>query len=184
MSGKIRFNSWPTPVTVPPVPTPETNASKPRLPKTSTISFPVFCSCTIGLAGLLNCKGMKYPCSSANAVAFAIAPFIPSAPGVNNKSAPYACINLRRSILIVSGITILTGYPNAAPTIANPMPVLPLVGSIIVCPGFRRPSASACWIMLKAIRSFTLPPGLKNSSLTKTSAAPSGTIRFNFTTGL
>ena len=42
MSGKIRFNSWPTPVTVPPVPTPETNASKPRLPKTSTISFPVF----------------------------------------------------------------------------------------------------------------------------------------------
>jgi hypothetical protein len=38
---------------------------------------------------------------------------------------------------IVSGITILTGYPNAAPTIANPMPVLPLVGSIIVCPGFR-----------------------------------------------
>ena len=40
MSGKIRFNSY-NPVTVPPVPTPETNASKPRLP-TSTISFPVF----------------------------------------------------------------------------------------------------------------------------------------------
>ena len=42
------FNVWKNPfqfippVTVPPVPTPETNASKPRLPKTSTISFPVF----------------------------------------------------------------------------------------------------------------------------------------------
>jgi hypothetical protein len=29
------------------------------------------------------------------------------------------------------------------------MPVLPLVGSIIVCPGFRRPSASACWIICR-----------------------------------
>jgi len=52
------------------------------------------------------------------------------------------------------------------------MPVLPLVGSMMVVARVSRPLASASWIMLKPIRSFTLPPGLKDSSFTTTRASP------------
>ena len=45
------------------------------------------------------------------------------------------------------------------------MPVLPLVGSMMTEPGFKRPLASASSIMALAMRSFTLPAGLKYSSL-------------------
>ena len=44
------------------------------------------------------------------------------------------------------------------------MPVLPEVGSIMTEPGFKRPFASASSIMALAMRSFTLPAGLKYSS--------------------
>jgi len=40
------------------------------------------------------------------------------------------------------------------------MPVLPLVGSTIVPPGFSAPEASASSIIGSAILSFTEPPGL------------------------
>ena len=43
--------------------------------------------------------------------------------------------------------------------------MLPLVGSMITAPGFKIPLASASSIIARAIRSFTLPPGLKYSSL-------------------
>ena len=56
---------------------------------------------------------------------------------------------------------------------ARAMPVLPEVGSTMVAPGFRRPSASAASIMARPMRSFTLPAGLKYSSFTTTSAPPS-----------
>ena len=42
-------------------------------------------------------------------------------------------------------------------------PVLPLVGSMMVVPGLRRPSFSAAEIIAAPIRSFTLPSGLLNS---------------------
>ena len=45
------------------------------------------------------------------------------------------------------------------------MPVLPEVGSMMVAPGFSVPLASASSIMALAMRSFTLPAGLKYSSL-------------------
>ena len=53
-------------------------------------------------------------------------------------------------------------------TKANPMPVFPEVPSIMVPPGFNRPSASASSTILTAIRSLTEFPGLKVSYLAKT----------------
>jgi len=52
----------------------------------------------------------------------------------------------------------------ALQTMAMPMPVLPDVGSMRVCPGFSVPSFSASSIMESAIRSFTEPPGFCPSS--------------------
>src|SRR5678815_2438836 len=89
-----------------------------------------------------------------------------------------------RSVLISSGIVRMTRYPLDAATIARPIPVLPLVGSTMVPPGFSRPSCSAFSIMLSPIRSFTLPPGLKDSSLTSVSAHPSFGMRFRRTIGV
>ena len=45
-------------------------------------------------------------------------------------------MSLRRSTLKVSAIVTTRGYPFAAQTIARPIPVLPDVASITVCPGF------------------------------------------------
>lgn len=59
-------------------------------------------------------------------------------------------------MLIVSGITKMAFNPLAAATIASPIPVFPLVGSMIVSPAFNFPSFSAASIMAKPIRSFTL----------------------------
>ena len=52
----------------------------------------------------------------------------------------------------------------AAATEARPMPVLPLVGSMMTEPGFSWPLASASSIMALAMRSLTEPAGLKYSS--------------------
>ena len=66
------------------------------------------------------------------------------------------------------------------------MPVLPEVGSTIVPPGFSSPDSSAAVTIFSAMRSFTLPPGLKYSTLASTSGAsgPVGTTRFSFTSGV
>ena len=89
---------------------------------------------------------------------------MPFAPSVSTSSAPYAFCSLRLSMLMVSGITSTTLYPSAAPTIAAPMPVLPLVGSTMTSPFFSVPSFCIPRIIFAAILSFTEPPGLKNSS--------------------
>src|SRR5215217_1138662 len=62
-------------------------------------------------------------------------------------------------------------YPRCWATRARPMPVLPLVGSTIVPPGFRAPLASAASTMRTAMRSFTDPPGLRYSTLASTRGA-------------
>ena len=49
--------------------------------------------------------------------------------------------------------------------------MLPEVGSTIVPPGFSSPDASAASTMRRAMRSLTLPPGLKYSILASTGAA-------------
>ena len=82
-----------------------------------------------------------------------------------------------RSTLYSSGIVRITLYPLAAATMASPIPVFPLVGSTIIPPGFRRPCRSAASIMLRPMRSFTLPPGLNDSNLTSISGQPFFGIR-------
>ena len=52
-----------------------------------------------------------------------------------------------------------------AAAIASPTPVLPLVPSTIVPPGFSCPLRSAASMIGSPMRSFTEPPGLKNSAL-------------------
>ena len=69
------------------------------------------------------------------------------------------------SLLIFSGIVMITLYPLTAPANASPIPVFPEVGSIMVSPSFKLPSASADSIILLAMRSFTEPPALKYSHL-------------------
>ena len=70
-----------------------------------------------------------------------MAPAIPLAPSDNTTWAPYAFKRLRLSILIVSGITRMHLYPIEAAADASPMPVFPLVGSIMVYPSFSKPEA-------------------------------------------
>ena len=64
------------------------------------------------------------------------------------------------------------------------MPVLPEVPSIMVPPGFKRPSASASFIICKAILSFTEFPGLNVSYLESTKQGNSFVKTFNLTKGV
>src|SRR4029453_9172508 len=75
-------------------------------------------------------------------------------------------------------------YPRTAQTIARPIPVLPLVGSTTVAPGLSTPRRSASSIMATAMRSFTLPPGLSDSSLPSTVAPPGRGMWFSRTSGV
>ena len=84
---------------------------------------------------------------------------------------------LRLSSLTLSGQTKTQRYPLRCATRASPTPVLPLVGSTIVPPGRRRPAFSASSTIRRAMRSLTLPPGLKYSTLARTVAwIPSVTL--------
>ena len=67
--------------------------------------------------------------------------------------------------IVVSGMVRIIRYPLAAATEARPMPVFPEVGSMITAPGFSSPLCSAASIMAFPTRSFTLPAGLKYSTL-------------------
>jgi len=51
------------------------------------------------------------------------------------------------SRLILSGIVKIVRYPLIAATIARPIPVFPLVGSMIVPPGLSSPRRSASSII-------------------------------------
>ncbi len=62
-------------------------------------------------------------------------------------------------------------YPFAAATLARPIPVLPLVGSIITESALSFPVFSASSIIAFAILSLTEPAGLKYSSFTRTVAS-------------
>ena len=67
---------------------------------------------------------------------------------------------------------------------ASPIPVLPEVGSTIVPPGRSSPDASAASIMRSAMRSFTLPPGLRYSTLASTSGRRPAVTAFSLTSGV
>ena len=102
--GRRGFSAWPTPVTVPPVPTPETKISS--LPPVSRqISSAVVRIWTAGLAGFWNCCGMKLSgISFSSSSARAIAPVMPFSRGVSSSRAPRKRSILRRSIDIESGM--------------------------------------------------------------------------------
>ena len=70
-------------------------------------------------------------------------------------------------------------YPLITAAMARPIPVFPLVPSMMVPPGFRRPSFSASSIILSAIRSLMEFPGLVVSILAKTVALMSLVMRLS-----
>ena len=72
-------------------------------------------------------------------------------------------------MLMLSGMTSTSLYPFTAATMARPMPVLPLVGSMIVPPGLSAPDFSASSIMARPMRSLIDPPGFARSFFTQTS---------------
>ena len=74
-------------------------------------------------------------------------------------------MRLRRSTDMVSGIVMMMRLPRAAAMAARPMPVLPDVGSMSTVSSSILPAATASSIMALAMRSFTEPPGLKDSTL-------------------
>ena len=66
---------------------------------------------------------------------------------------------------MVSGMAMMILMPRAAAMAANPMPVLPDVGSMRTVSWPMRPSDSALSTIAFAMRSFTDPPGLNDSTL-------------------
>ena len=149
---------------VPPVPTEAINIS--TLPsRSSIISFAVVVSCIAGLEGFSNCCGINaLPYSTLSSSALAIAPFIPSLPCVSTTFAPSAVTIFLLSTLMVSGIVRISCNPFEAHTPARPIPVLPLVGSIITVCESITPCFIPSSIIAPATRSLTLPSGLKYSS--------------------
>ena len=68
--------------------------------------------------------------------------------------------------------------------IASEMPVLPDVGSRIVCPGSIAPRASASSIIARATRSLTEPVGLALSSFAQIRTSGFGESFFSSTSGV
>ena len=103
--GFFAFSTWPTPVIVPPVPTPAITMS--TAPSVSAqISSAVETRWMAGLAGLSNWAGETAPgVFSSSSCAVAMAPFIPLSAGVSTSSAPSSASILRRSIDMLSGMT-------------------------------------------------------------------------------
>jgi hypothetical protein len=67
---------------------------------------------------------------------------------------------------------------------ARPIPVFPDVPSMIVPPGFNNPAFSASSIILSAILSLVLFPGLKYSTLARNVPGMPLKSLFNFTMGV
>jgi hypothetical protein len=150
---------------VPPVPAPVTQCVGGASAKSAAISAAVVRSCASALASLSNWLGRNQPCACASSRALASMPLPFRCAGVSTTCAPRKRISRRRSTLKFSAITITSGWPRRAHTIASPMPVLPLVASTTVWPSTRRPFARASSITASAMRSLTEPIGLKDSSL-------------------
>ena len=85
--GRRSFSTWPTPVIVPPVPTPQTSAST-SPSRSRQISSAVVVRWTSGFAGLENCWGMKPSRSATMRRASSTASLMPPSEGVSWTSAP------------------------------------------------------------------------------------------------
>ena len=99
-------------------------------------------------------------------------------------SAPKARRSFTFSWLILSGRVKMQRYPLMAAAMARARPVLPLVPSTTVPPGFNRPAASAASIMARPMGSFTDPPGFMNSNFPYTGVRIPSVTRFRRTRGV
>ena len=88
------------------------------------------------------------------------------------------------SCVCVSGITITVRNPSAEATTPSPMPVLPAVPSTIVPPLRSWPLATASWMIARAARSFTDPPGFMNSALPRIVQPVSSDARSSLMSGV
>ena len=154
----------------------------------SQISSAVVLRWISGFAGFLNCCGMNAfgspPSSWNSSVARATAPRMPVSRGVRYSFAPNAFRSRWRSSDMLSGIVTARLYPRAAQVNARPMPVLPLVGSMICVSFVIFPAFSAASIMATPMRSLTDHSGLKFSSLPMTVALASPTTRRSLMSGV
>ena len=145
----------------------------------SQISSAVVARWIAGLAGFLNCWGMKYFGSLAGELG-GLGDRAAHALGAGREDELGAVAAQQRAALelIVSGMVRTILLPRAAQTMASAMPVLPLVGSTTTVSGPMSPASSAASIIATPMRSLTECAGLKNSSFAATSApAPSVTLR-------
>src|SRR6478752_1931703 len=81
-------------------------------------------------------------------------------------------------------MTQISRYPLIRHTMASEMPVLPLVGSMTVQPGRKRPSASAAATIASAGRSLMEPVGFRSSSLAHNRTEGDGDSRGRPTSGV
>ncbi len=164
--GSLAFRTSPTPVMVPPVPTPATNAS--RRPSTaSRISSAVVRRWTSGFAGFWNCCGMKYSgCWRTSSSAAKTAPLIPSMAGVRWISAPKRA---KQPLALDAHVLRHREDQPVALHRRRPSPArcrcCRWSAPRCVAPGLSTPRRSASSTIATAIRSFTLPPGLRDSTL-------------------
>ncbi len=102
--GRRGFRTLATPVSVPPVPTPEMKTSS-RPSVSRQISSAVVRRWISGLAGFLNCCGITAsPISATSSSARAMAPPMPRDAGVSSRRAPRRRSILRRSTDMLSGM--------------------------------------------------------------------------------
>ena len=172
-SGRSRLRTRPTPVMVPPVPTPATNATR-SSPTASRISRAVVRSCDAGLAAFSNCRGMKAPRRlRAICSARATAPAIPCSAGREDDLGAVRAEDvaaLEAHVLRHHEDAAIAAHRGdhgerdarvAARRLDDDGAVRPI-----------SPAASAAATIASAGRSLTLPPGFLTSSLPTTAAPP------------
>ena len=193
MAGSCRLRSRATPANVPPVPTNSQNASM-SPPACSQISEAVPSSCAAAFPSRWKWSARNAPRSramldAASSTKARSSPETwpatePARCSTRTTSAPSAHIIVARSSELPADMTATKGWPVTPHTIANPVPVLPLVSSTTGCPGSSAPLASASRIIRGAIRSFFDPPGLRYSSLARIRPSSPRVIRESSTSGV
>ena len=159
-SGVESFKNFRNPVMLTPVPTPQTKISTfPSKSSQISKSRPFSMGFRVIFIFKLLKKNILWA-SGSKLTGFIDSP-TPLSPGVNIILVPKAS----NSFLLSS---FRHGYNEFVTLrsrhVRKPYPVLPLVGSTIVPPGFKRPFFSAASIIDNPIRSLTLEQGLKNSN--------------------
>ena len=172
--GFRSFSATPTPASVPPVPHAHTKASS-SAPISENISTPVPSACARKFAKFSNWSA-KYPpptpsrararSASRLATLTKCPRFAIDTGRTRSTRAPYASTSADFSFAASSGMATKHSTPIALHTMASDTPVLPAVPSVHNPPRRSAPLAKASSTIRRATRSFTEPPGLRNSHLT------------------